>query len=135
MEGLKTGELAKKAEVNLETIRFYERKKLISPVRRLDSGYRVFTEETVRRIKFIKHAQDLGFTLKEISELLSLRVKPGAKCGDIQKKAEAKMEDIESKINMLNKMKNTLIKLSKSCQKNQPTDKCPILEALDQEDG
>ena len=131
MEGLKTGELAKKAGVNIETIRFYERKKLISPVRRLDSGYRVFTEDAVRRIKFIKHAQELGFTLKEISELLSLRVKPGAKCGDIQKKADAKIQDIENKVTMLKRMKQTLENLSKACDKNETTDKCPILEAIE----
>ena len=135
MKRLKIGQVAKKTQVNIETIRFYERKRLITPIDRMESGYRIFSEETVRRILFIKRAKDLGFTLKEILELLSLRVKPSTKCGDIKKKAGKKILAIEGKIALLSRMNQSLVKLTKACQISKPTSQCPILEALDREEN
>ena len=134
MDSFTIGQVSKKANVNIETIRFYERRGLIKPISRKESGYRIFSEEAVKQLKFIKHAKDLGFTLKEILELLSLRIKPRTKCEDIKKRAEKKILDIEDKMAMLDRMKQALKKLSVACQINEPTSHCPILEALDKEE-
>jgi len=128
MKKLKIGEVAKKADVGVETIRFYERKGLIPCPSRLQSGYRQYSEDTVTRIQFIKNAKELGFSLKEISELFALRVKSKAKCGDIKKKAEAKITDIDERIKTLQRMKNALKKLVSQCIGEGPIGDCPILE-------
>jgi len=134
MDHLTIGQLAKKAQVNIETIRYYERRRLIPKPLRRTSGYRQFCQEDVKRIRFIKHAQALGFTLDEILELLSLKVEPEATCGDITQRIEVKLVDIESKIKTLLRMKRTLIKLKKACKKpSAPSKDCPILESLDAE--
>src|SRR5712664_1369599 len=91
MEGLKTAQLANEGGVNIETIRYYERHGLLPKPPRTHSGYRVFSEDAVVRLRFIKHAQELGFSLKEIKELLSLRVKSGSSCADVRRRAEAKI--------------------------------------------
>ncbi len=134
MDHLTIGQLAKKAQVNIETIRYYERRRLIPKPLRRASGYRQFSQEDVKRIRFIKHAQALGFTLDEILELLSLKVEPEATCGDITQRIEVKLFDVESKIKTLLRMKRTLMKLKKACKKpNTPSKDCPILESLDAE--
>ncbi len=131
MEYLTIGKLAKHSHVNVETIRYYERRGLIPMPSRRESGYRQFTQDIVARIRFIKRAQELGFTLKEISELLSLRVDPYTTCADIKMRAERKIAEIEAKIRDLERMKRALIKLKASCRGRGPTGECPILEALD----
>jgi MerR family mercuric resistance operon transcriptional regulator len=98
---------------------------------RRESGYRQYRLDSVARIRFIKRAQELGFSLKEISELLSLRIDPDTTCGDIKRKAELKVEDIERKIRTLQSMKRALTKLVSSCRGRGPTSECPILEMLD----
>lgn len=128
MKKLKIGEVAKRADVGIETIRFYEREGLIHCPFRLPSGYRLYSEEAVRRIQFIKNAKELGFSLKEISELFSLRVKSKTKCGDIKKRAEAKVADIDERIKTLQRMKNALKKLVSQCKGTGPVGDCPILE-------
>src|SRR6266446_3467449 len=100
MEGLTTARLAHEGGVNVETIRYYERHGLLPKPPRTPSGYRVFSDEAVTRLRFIKHAQDLGFSLREIKELLSLRVKPGSSCSDVRRKAEAKITDVDQKIQL-----------------------------------
>ena len=125
---LKIGEVAKKANVGVETVRFYERKGLIPLPSRLQSGYRQYSEDAVRRIQFIKNAKELGFSLKEISELFALRVKSKTKCGDIKKKAEAKIADIDERIKTLQRMKDALKKLVSQCMGKEPVGECPILE-------
>lgn len=134
MSTYKIGEIAKLCAVNIETIRFYERKELISPIRRLESGYRIFSEETVKKIKFIKHAKELGFTLIEIRELLNLQVSQKSTCNIVNKKAKNKIEEIKKKINMLNRMKDILIDLSFSCENKKLTEDCPIIKMLDEDD-
>jgi len=118
MKSLTIGRLAKQAGVNLETVRFYERRGLLPRPPRSASGYRLFPAEAARRLKFIRRAQELGFSLAEIAELLSLRVSRSTTSGDIRARAEAKITDIEAKIKSLESMK-----------------KCPILESLDGENA
>ena len=117
MGSLMIGRLAKLAKVGVETIRFYEREGLIDEPPRKESGYRQFPEETVLRVRFIKRAKELGFTLKEIRGLLSLRVDSKATCEDVRKRAEAKISNIEQKIQTLKKMKTALQGLTTACNK------------------
>ncbi len=130
MERLTIGKLAKQAEVNIETIRYYERRGLIPRPPRRESGYRQYNEDTVTRIQFIKRAKELGFSLREILELLSLRLDPGTTCGDVKKRAEIKIADIEEKIRTLQGMKKALMNLTVECKGRGPVSECPILEAL-----
>ncbi len=131
MEYLTIGKLSKKTGVGIDTIRYYERQGLIPEPRRRESGYRQYSGEMVKRIQFIRHAKDLGFSLKEINELLSLRLDPKTKCSVVKNRAEAKISDIEEKILNLQRMKKALAKLMKACSGRGPISKCPILEALE----
>ncbi len=128
------GQVAKRAEVNIETIRYYERQGLIPSPPRRESGYRQYSGGTVERVRFIKRAQELGFSLKEIAELLSLRVAPDISCSEVKRRAEAKITDIEEKIRTLQKMKEALARLASTCSGRGPTSECPILEALENEE-
>lgn len=125
------GQLAKKAQVHKETIRYYERRGLLSRPSRRDSGYRQYSEADVTRIRFIKRAQELGFSLKEISELLSLRIDPETACEDVKRRAETKIADIEEKMRTLQRMQQALTQLVVACNKRRSTSECPILEVLD----
>ncbi len=95
MEQLTVGQLAKRSRVNLETIRYYEKQGLLPKPPRLHSGYRAFPIESVKHIRFIKQTQELGFSLKEVKELLSLRANPNSTGADVRKRAEAKLADVE----------------------------------------
>jgi MerR family mercuric resistance operon transcriptional regulator len=134
MEGLKVGEVAKLAGVNLQTVHYYERRGLLPRPPRTESNYRAYPEDAVRRVQFIKRAQELGFTLKEIKELLSLRAAPRTRCADIRKRAETKVEDIDRKVRTLQAIRKALTKLIGECSGEGPVTHCPILEALDSED-
>jgi len=133
MQQLTISELAKQGRVNLETIRYYERQGLLPKPPRSASGYRLFSLEGVRRIRFIKRAQELGFSLKEIKELLALRVSQDATAADVKERAEAKVKDIEHKIQTLRAMKKALVRLSASCCGEGSISECPILESLGSE--
>lgn len=135
MRNLTIGKLANGAQVNRETIRYYERRGLIPKPPRRASGYRQYSREDVERVRFIKRAQELGFSLKEISELLALRVNPDTTCADVKQRAEAKIAITEEKIGELQRIKRALLKLAASCSGQGPTSECPILEALDTEEG
>lgn len=130
MDSLSIGELAKAADVGVETIRFYEREGLLPEPPRRRSGYRQYPADTVDRIRFIRRAKDLGFTLKEIAELLSLRVDPDKSCADVRALAQAKLADVELKMNDLAKIKATLEQLANVCRGQGPTRECPILDAI-----
>lgn len=131
MDGLTTGELARRGGVNLESIRFYEQEGLLPKPPRTRAGYRVFPEESVRRIRFVKRAQELGFSLREIKELLGLRLDPHTSCADVRQKAEAKLADIEQKVRDLRRMHAALARLATACPGRGATADCPILESLD----
>jgi MerR family transcriptional regulator, copper efflux regulator len=135
METLTIGAIAKAAEVGVETIRFYEREGLIDEPPRRPSGYREYPRETIRRVRFIRRAKELGFTLKEVGELLSLRVDPERTCADVRRMARAKVADVDAKIAELQKMKDVLERVARSCRGEGPTSTCPILDLLDEEDG
>ncbi len=130
---LMTGELAKRAGVNVETLRFYERKGLLPAPPRRVSGYRRYPADSVRRIRFIKRAQELGFTLAEISELLCLRVRAGTTPADVRGRAERKLADVRRKIKDLKAIERALRELTASCSGRGPLDDCPILNHLEEE--
>jgi len=131
MTGLKVGEVAKQAGVNLQAIHYYERRGLLPKPPRTGSNYRAYPEEAVLRVRFIKRAQELGFSLKEISELLSLSAAPRAKCADVLKRSKEKVQDIDEKIATLRRMRTALCKLMEECEGALPISECPILESLD----
>ncbi len=132
-EKLTISRLALLGGVNLETIRYYERQGLLPAPPRTAAGYRVFPREATRRLRFIKRAQELGFSLNEIRELLELRIKPGANRADMRVCAEAKMAVIEQKIQTLQAMRETLRKITARCDGCGPLSECPILESLDEQ--
>jgi MerR family transcriptional regulator, copper efflux regulator len=128
---LTIGRLARESGINLETVRYYERRGLLPRPPRTASGYRMFPPEAARRLRFIKRAQDIGFSLEEIHELLTLRTSPRTRAGEVRKRAEVKIRDIERKIQTLGSMKRALQKLVRSCSGCTPISECPILENLD----
>ena len=134
MKALKIGEVAACGGVNIQTIRFYERELLLPKPPRLASGYRMFPEQTVRRVRFIKRAQALGFSLVEIRDLLSIQVDPKKDSSDVQRLAKAKVADIKEKIRTLESMKRVLTELSARCPGCGPANECPILESIDAKD-
>jgi MerR family mercuric resistance operon transcriptional regulator/MerR family gold-responsive transcriptional activator of gol and ges genes len=127
------GKLAREAGVNLQTVRYYERRKLLLPVGRKESGYRLYDEEALRRLKFIRHAKELGFTLKEVSELLDLRIDNISDCERAKSSAEIKLNDVEGKIESLEAVRRVLKGLIQACEKRKPTEKCPILKTIEKE--
>jgi Cu(I)-responsive transcriptional regulator len=131
MNRLTIGKLAKQADVGIETVRFYERQGLIDPPLRTDSNYRIYPQEEVARLKFIKRAKVLGFTLKEIKELLALRHDPHATKADVKNRTLVKIDDVTEKIRDLTRIKEALEHLYDACDGHGPLDQCPILDALD----
>ena len=116
-------------------MRFYERQGLIEePPPRRPSGYREYGDEVVARLGFVRRAKELGFTLKEIKELLSLRRDPFTPAADVKRRAEAKINEIETKIRTLQKMKEALEKLTSTCRGHVTSAECPLLRALDDEE-
>jgi MerR family mercuric resistance operon transcriptional regulator len=134
-KALTIGHLAREVGINLETVRFYEHQGLLPKPPRSASGYRLFPADAARRLKFIKRAQELGFSLREIRELLELRVSPRTNSAEIRRRTESKIADIESKIKTLDSMRKSLRKLAESCAACAPHSKCPILDSLDGEDS
>jgi MerR family transcriptional regulator, copper efflux regulator len=135
MPGLKVGEVARRAGVNLQTIRYYERRGILAKPRRTGSNYRAYPEDAVLRVRFVKRAQELGFTLKEIEELLSLRAAPRSRCADVRQRAKVKVQGIGEKVRTLQAMRKALTKLIGECAGEGPVTQCPILEALDSDEN
>lgn len=129
---LTIGWAAKAAGVNVETLRYYERRGLLPEPPRTGTGYRLYDTESVTRLRFIKEAQGLGFTLEEIQELLILRVDSENSCADVRARAEQKVADIEDKIHSLQQMRNALQKLIAACAADGPAGECPFLESLEE---
>jgi len=130
MSGSTIGKVAKKSGVGVETVRFYERLGLIEQPPRSDGGYRKYPEETVVRIQFIKQAKRLGFTLKEIGELLMLQKSADISCGDFQRRAESKLVDVKNRIEELERIRDVLNSLIQSCSMEKSTEECPILNVM-----
>lgn len=125
-----TGQIAKMAGVNVETLRFYEKKGLIPEPMRTDAGYRQYPEETIYRIQFIKNAQKLGFTLKEIREFLSITLATKNQCQQVRGEIDHKLMEVHEKIEKLQEISNALKNLRRKCDKGGIDGKCPILKFL-----
>lgn len=130
--GLTIGELATRAGVNIQTVRYYERRGLMPKPARTRAGYRQYQPDAADRLRFIRRAQGLGFSLEEIAELLALRVRNVSACGAVEARAREKVAVVEGKIAELQRMKDTLDRLAAACQAREPTSECPILEALEE---
>jgi Hg(II)-responsive transcriptional regulator len=128
-ETLYTSRVAVKAGVNVQTIRFYERRGLLAAPERSGSGYREYSPEAVRTVRFIKRAQELGFSLREVGELLALRDKQRS-CGEVKRAAAKKLKDVDTKLARLQAMRSALSTLVDSCATGSSSE-CPLLEALD----
>ena len=131
MDVLTIGRLAKQARVNREPVRYYERRRLLQRPSRSAAGYRVFSDDAVRRLRFIRHAKMLGFSLEEIKELLALRIHSIDTCERVRERTQTKIADIENKIETLQRMKRSLSELITACSRRRKTDECPILDCLD----
>lgn len=128
MERLKIGKVAKASNVGVETIRYYEREGLIDQPRKNRGSFREYPLETVHRVRFIKRAQELGFSLNEIEELLSIRSKGAGTCSTVKLKTDTKIRQIEEKIADLRRIRSALLKIKDCCEKQLPDVKCPVLE-------
>ena len=129
---LTIGKIAASLQVSTDSIRFYEREGLLSPAKKSEGGYRLYTEEAVRRLNFIKHAQQCGFSLSEIRELLEIKGYDKACCNDVYRVAIEKKLRLESKIKAFKVMSQALSKLIEICSHDaKPLDACPILSALE----
>ena len=132
MDNLTISKTARRAGVGVETIRFYERKGLIEqPLKPRDGGYRTYSNEIVKKIRFIRHAQELGFSLREIEELLNLRADPRSDCADVRERASEKLQEVERKIAHLQKMGSALNKVIAACPSQGALDGCSIIEAME----
>lgn len=130
---LTIGKLAKAAEVGVETIRFYERKGLLTQPEKV-GGFRYYSSDLVTKIRFIKRSQQLGFTLSETKELLELSVQSTSQCKDILLKTEQKLREIDEKMKDLKRMKDSLSSLANCCEdKTIPLSECPILDCFFEE--
>lgn len=131
MPSMTIGKLAKSVGVGAETIRYYERSGFLPPPERLPSGYRVYSGEAANRLRFIKEAQALGFTLNEIKDLFSLTDDPEADCASVNARARAKLDEINDKIERLQLMKESLERLSAYCPADEhPLSECSIINHL-----
>lgn len=130
--GFTIGQLAKRVGVNVETLRYYERRHLLAPSTRTPSGYRQYGPAELHRLQFIKNAQALGFSLQEIAEFLNLRVGSTATCGDVKRKTQGKLAQVEKKLEDLQTLARSLRTLIRACDARRMTDHCPILKSLDQ---
>lgn len=133
MDGMTRGEIAEKAGVNPETLRYYERKELIPAPPRSDGGFRLYDDDYVDRLRFIQRAKDLGFTLAEIKGLLDLRVDEEATCQNVRARAKRKLDEVEEKIRDLQRIRKALSRLADACEDDGPTSDCPILDAMEEE--
>lgn len=131
---LTIGRLSKASGVSIDSIRFYERRGLLDEPQRTESNYRVYPEEAATRLRFLKKAQSLGFTLDEIKGLLSLHDNPQASRAEVKQRTEQKIALIRSRIADLSRMLVVLEEMNESCDGEGPIAGCPILAALGKDD-
>lgn len=132
MKYLKIDELAKEIGIKATTIRYYERIGVFPKPPVSESGYRQYNENSIKTVKFIRHAKDLGFSLKEVSELLLLRINKRESCNKVKIMTETKIADVDKKINSLECLKERLIKLKNLCENKRYKGACPIIDMLDE---
>jgi MerR family transcriptional regulator, copper efflux regulator len=125
------GQLAEAAGVNVQTVRYYERRSLLPAPPRTASGYREYPASDVARLGFIRRAQGLGFTLEEIDELLSLRMTPGTSPEQVRRRVEAKIADVEARLADLDRIRRALTRLAGACEVHGPLGDCPFLKGLE----
>lgn len=131
MKGLTIGETARRAGVGVETIRFYERRGLIEqPAKPGRSGFRLYPAEIVKRLRFIRQAQQLGFSLREIGELLALQADPNTDCAEVREQALMKLREVRSKIDQLREIGAALEALIAVCPGQGGLRICTILDTL-----
>ncbi len=131
VNALTIGKLAARGGVSVQTVRYYERSGLLPKPARAASGYRLYEHDAIGRLTFIKQAQQLGFSLSEIQDLLSLRMQSGTTCADVRQRAREKILGVSKKIEDLQRIRSALTKLAAACRGKGPTADCPILEALE----
>ena len=132
MNSIGIGTLAKRAGVSIDTVRYYEKSGLLAPQARLLSGYRRYGDEQVSRLRFIRRAQELGFSLKDIRELLGISKQRDI--GRLKRAAERKLADVDSRLAALTRMRDGLATLVATCPGHGRAADCPILRALGEED-
>lgn len=133
MDGITRGDLAQRCGVNPETIRYYERHRLLPLPARSAAGYRLFHDEDVQRIRFIKRAQSVGFSLDEIRGLLEIKIDPNGTSGAVRDVVQEKVAEIDAKIRALQAVRDTLVSLAAECPGGSlPSSECPILACLSQ---
>ncbi len=128
MESIGIGALAKRAGVRIDTVRYYERSGLLAPKTRLASGYRRYGEIELSRLRFIRRAQALGFTLSEVRDLLALSKRRDV--SRVKRAAQGKLADVERKIADLERVRDGLLNLVAACPGHGRAENCPILKAL-----
>lgn len=128
--GMTAGELARRAKVNVETLRYYERRGILGRPRRSRAGWRRYDSSSLRTVLFVKRAQGLGFSLDEIADLLALKASSSAgACARVRQRAVAKVEELDAKLKDLSKMRSALVGLAKRCAPDGSAE-CPLLTAL-----
>jgi MerR family transcriptional regulator, copper efflux regulator len=132
---MRIGELASETSVSVQTLRYYERRGLLPAPERRTSGFRVYTDDATRRVRFIRRAQDLGFTLLEIRDLLALWEHSSKSCSTVERKARATLERIDSKVRDLKRMRTGLAQYVNACQHRATLDECPLLQVLGEGEG
>lgn len=130
---MKIGELAQRAGVRIDTVRYYERQGLLPPPARQASGYRSYASPDISRLHFVRRAKTLGFTLEEIRELLALSGRRENDMGGLKAAAREKLADVEEKLTELGRIRDGLQTLIASCPGHGALDQCPILNALDED--
>ena len=128
---MRTSELAREAGVHTQTLRYYERIGLIDPPPRTTAGYRDYPESTVRLLRFVLRAKELGFQLDEVEELLHLDDGGPAACEAARELAESRMADLDRRIHDLRRMRDSLSALADTCHRPHAERSCPLLESLD----
>ncbi len=128
------GKAARQVGLSVDTVRYYERRELLGSVTRSVSGYRQYADEDIQHLRFIQHAKELGFTLKEIKQLLGLRA-DGSDCTRVRKVAEKKADDIKDRIEKLSTMHGILLELVQRCESGKGDDSCPVLKSLEDKDA
>lgn len=131
---LKIGEVARRSGVGIGTVRFYENKGLLPPPARTASGYRIYPLRAVQQVRFIQHAKSLGFSLREIAELIALKAGDAASSAEVRRRAQAKVADIRDRIAALQRIEAVLGSLVEQCDPAAPLAACPILAALDDDE-